>query len=286
MSLGRRLQRLERSSVTTKTGRRDDVTEEEISRLADVLWAPQRKGTPRSLRMPEHRGGCSNGQPSDEEILIAAAALYELRSGRRVPDFISSRLHPTAQRDAAQEREQRPQPQSNGWTMMGTKHRRELIAEALRAHKARKPQSDEQLWLWIERVLGFSIAWRAVCPEHQAPFQFLADAFFRRVTGAVLHGPRGGGKTRSLSILHLANGHFDPGFQTSHVAAVQRQANLCYSYVREYLRDPDLGSGLVREPLMTETRCEAMAGAWRSSLDRSGPRRVRTPSEPSSTNST
>lgn len=133
-------------------------------------------------------------------------------------------------------------------------YQRERTVASLRRLKEAGPQTDEQLWYWIWYVLGFHIAWRPVCPEHTAPFQFLADVYFRRVLAAALQGARGSGKTRDLSILHLLNHHYHDSFQTSHVGAIQRQANLNYGYVKGYFRDPHFRRALMQEPIMSETR--------------------------------
>ena len=127
------------------------------------------------------------------------------------------------------------------------------VVQALRDLKASRPQNDEELWYWIWYVLGFAIAWRPVCDEHVAPFQFVADCFFGRKPGVVIRGARGSGKTRSLSTVHLLNSHFDPGFKTAHVGAVQRQGDLCHGYVREYVKDPHFRSTLVKDPLISKT---------------------------------
>jgi len=55
------------------------------------------------------------------------------------------------------------------------------VVQALRDLKATRPQNDEELWYWIWYVLGFAIAWRPVCDEHVAPFQFVTDSFFGRL---------------------------------------------------------------------------------------------------------
>jgi hypothetical protein len=133
-------------------------------------------------------------------------------------------------------------------------YQRERAVASLRRLKEAGPQTDEQLWYWIWYVLGFHIAWRAVCPEHTAPFQFLADVYFIRVSSAAVHGARGSGKTRDLSILHLLHHHYRDSFQTSHVGAIMRQANLNYGYLKEYFRDPHFRRALAQDPLMSETR--------------------------------
>jgi hypothetical protein len=116
------------------------------------------------------------------------------------------------------------------------------------------PRDDEGLWHWISNTLGFELAYRPTCKEHDAPFGFVADAVFGRFQSAVLRGSRGAGKTRNLSIVHLLNSHFRPEFQTAHVGAALRQANLNYSYVRGYFQMPLFGRALAGDPTMTETR--------------------------------
>src|SRR3989304_4967646 len=130
---------------------------------------------------------------------------------------------------------------------------RERRVLATRKLKETLPASDRRLWHWVESVLGMEIAWRPTCEEHTAPFQFLADAVFGRFQAAALHGPRGGGKTKMMSILHLINGHYKPRFEVAHVGAIMRQSNLCYRYLRDYFKGPTFGRALTQEPLMEHT---------------------------------
>lgn len=108
-----------------------------------------------------------------------------------------------------------------------------LLAELAR----RAPETDDQLHAWVWHLLGFQIARRAVCPEHQAPFQFLADLYFGRVQQAVALGPRGGGKTRLVSILEWLVACRQP-VEIFHAGAVAEQAQRCYDYVKSYVALP------------------------------------------------
>jgi hypothetical protein len=112
----------------------------------------------------------------------------------------------------------------------------------------RMPTTWQELWLLFANHFGFEIPFRAVCPEHRAPFEFVADACFERFASAILQGPRGGGKTRDLSLIHGYNGRFRPGCRTTHVAARERQGELCYSYLRTYLQNPALARSLAQPP--------------------------------------
>ncbi len=71
----------------------------------------------------------------------------------------------------------------------------------------RLPTSDEELWWVVKKMWGVTLP-RHTCgnPEHTAPFQAFADAYFRRGTTALWHGSRGlSGKSYMLSILGITN---------------------------------------------------------------------------------
>jgi hypothetical protein len=66
----------------------------------------------------------------------------------------------------------------------------------------RFPETDDELWLFVYALWGVKIPRIAVCPDHQAPFDAFADAFFARSPVAVWKASRGfGGKTHLLSVL-------------------------------------------------------------------------------------
>ena len=116
------------------------------------------------------------------------------------------------------------------------------------------PATKRDLWHATRKYLGYHIAYRPVCPEHCAPFDFLADAYFGRFDSAVVEGARGSGKTRLLSILHQLNSRYKDGLETAHIGGTLAQAMRCYEYLREYAALPLLGASLEGEPLMRETR--------------------------------
>lgn len=97
----------------------------------------------------------------------------------------------------------------------------------------RRPSTPAELHKWISDELGAHIPRNNVCPDHDAPFAFVADAFLNDISDAVVLGPRSGGKTRSLAHLHTANARWKPGHETTHYGAIMAQANRCR---REYDR--------------------------------------------------
>ena len=125
-----------------------------------------------------------------------------------------------------------------------------LLQGVLTAGKVRKArQADrivkafataDELHRWIKRITGHHIPRQAVCVDHQAPFKVLWDFYNHDVSDALLMGNRGGGKTENLAALHLANGYSKPGFETSHIGAIDIQGKRCYAYYRKGLRHADL----------------------------------------------
>ena len=68
----------------------------------------------------------------------------------------------------------------------------------------RLPADDEELWWTVYALWGYRIPRTTVCPEHTAPFQAFADAYFARTHLSIWKASRGlGGKSRTLAILGL-----------------------------------------------------------------------------------
>lgn len=66
----------------------------------------------------------------------------------------------------------------------------------------RWPQTNKELWLFVKATWGIEIPYKKVCPDHVAPFQAFADAYFARYPVAIWKASRGlGGKTHLLSLL-------------------------------------------------------------------------------------
>lgn len=68
----------------------------------------------------------------------------------------------------------------------------------------RGPQTEEELWYLTQALWGHKIPRTKVCPDHDAPFDAFATAYFSREPQILIHGSRGlAGKSRTLSILGL-----------------------------------------------------------------------------------
>lgn len=98
------------------------------------------------------------------------------------------------------------------------------------------PQNDDELWDWIKENLQIEVPRVSVCPDHQSPFQFLADIYFERVTAAIAIANRGGSKTMISAIIHLLNSLFKPGCESAQLGAEEQQARRAYINLQQLLR--------------------------------------------------
>jgi hypothetical protein len=76
-------------------------------------------------------------------------------------------------------------------------------------HLDRLPKDDDELWWTVKALWNVVIPRTRVCPDHVAPFEVFADAYFRRGGSTALwHGSRGlSGKSFMLSILGLTEAY-------------------------------------------------------------------------------
>jgi hypothetical protein len=105
------------------------------------------------------------------------------------------------------------------------------------------PQNDDELHEWVRTTLGADIPRQRVCPDHQAPFEFLADLYFERTSAALALANRGGAKTFIVAVLHFINCTYKPGCQCLSFGATEGQGRRCYGHIEDwcYEHDPDTG---------------------------------------------
>lgn len=105
------------------------------------------------------------------------------------------------------------------------------------------PQTDDELHAWIKVNLGVDIPRVACCPDHAAPFQFIADVYFERVGSALAMANRGGSKTFAVAIIHFLNATFKPGCESLSFGATEGQGKRCYANIDAwcYVRDKETG---------------------------------------------
>lgn len=72
----------------------------------------------------------------------------------------------------------------------------------MKYHVERIPQDDDELWEYVATSWGIYIPRHRVCPNHSAPFDAFAEAYFGRVPVSVWKGSRGlAGKSMTLAAL-------------------------------------------------------------------------------------
>jgi hypothetical protein len=114
-----------------------------------------------------------------------------------------------------------------------------------------RPRNDDELWEWLRDVLGLRYARRATKEGHRAPFEFVSDVYFDRVSKALVRACRGGGKTISFAAIYLLKSYFDDGYDIAHIGGTEQQAKQGYAY---YAGDPDKERepGFIRRPPFNE----------------------------------
>jgi hypothetical protein len=138
-------------------------------------------------------------------------------------------------------------------------------------------ERDDELHAYIAKTFGLHIPRKSVCPEHQAPFDFVADAYFERESDLLALGPRSGGKTLNVAVLNVLDTAFK-GASVFHLAGSKLQAQRCYEYSKRFwYLDPDLEAKLEKEPLMSETR---LKGGTKYEILAASERSVRAPHAP------
>lgn len=73
------------------------------------------------------------------------------------------------------------------------------------------PTTPKELHSWLKLNLNIDVPTKAVCPNHQAPFEYLRRAYFEPACDCVVWAPRGGGKTRLAAAATLLDLLAKPG---------------------------------------------------------------------------
>lgn len=113
-----------------------------------------------------------------------------------------------------------------------------------------------QLHRFIQSICGYRIPTVQVCPDHCAPFDFVADSFFDEVSKFLVIANRNGGKTQNFGILNAIDAVCKPTCEIASVGAIEDQANKCYQYTVSILRKPYFKHLLSKDPMISRTRLD------------------------------
>lgn len=102
------------------------------------------------------------------------------------------------------------------------------------------PATPGALHAWISRVLGLTIARRAIIRGHGAPLEYLCHSFFETGRGAggapdcVVWANRGGGKTFLGALATLLDLLFKPGIEVRILGGSMDQSRRMYTHLRRF----------------------------------------------------
>lgn len=91
------------------------------------------------------------------------------------------------------------------------------------------PQTDDELHSFIKDNYKIHIPRIAVTPGHDAPFTFVADAFFQREVSQLVIANREGSKTFSVAIIQALFARFFPGYEGMTAGAIDYQTKRAYA---------------------------------------------------------
>lgn len=93
-----------------------------------------------------------------------------------------------------------------------------------------RPRTKEVFRVWLKEMLGLQFPDRTVCPHHQAPLDFVWDAYSGTPKDKVILGPRGGGKTLISGVLSGLNAVHLPGCGVRILGGSLDQSKKGYDY--------------------------------------------------------
>jgi hypothetical protein len=131
------------------------------------------------------------------------------------------------------------------------KLKREKAAEV----QAGIPQTDDELWTYVEKTWGVQIPRVKVCDNHVAPFTAFADAYFARNSMIIWEASRGlGGKSFMLSILGLTIATTRGG-DVNILGGSGEQSKRVHDYMSKAWQKPEAPRDLLRsDPMKTVTK--------------------------------
>jgi len=77
-----------------------------------------------------------------------------------------------------------------------------------------RPESPDALWYFVLTAYNLAVPRRAICPDHQAPFEYLVRAVLDPGRDVVVWACRGGAKTELGAIAAHLDSILRPGCQT------------------------------------------------------------------------
>ncbi len=123
--------------------------------------------------------------------------------------------------------------------------------DALSSKSDYEVKNDDELHQWIIDELGINVPRVAVCPGHDAPFDFVADLVLGREDAAIVIGNRGGGKTFLSALIIFCLMRFNKEQECISVGAQEVQARRAYAHFKTFQKKA--AKELVEDSLISRT---------------------------------
>lgn len=126
-------------------------------------------------------------------------------------------------------------------------------------------EDREALHDWIFLYLHVDVPRVAITPGHSAPFDFVADYLFGKISFTVVMANRSGGKTFIFGILSTILSYIKEATEIATVGAIQQQALKSYEYFQDFTSLFPFGYNLVsstmrESKLKNESKYQVLAG--------------------------
>ncbi|HEX8325155.1 MAG TPA: hypothetical protein VF595_14730 [Tepidisphaeraceae bacterium] len=109
--------------------------------------------------------------------------------------------------------------------------------------------TPDALHAWIVTHTGLHIPRKAVCPGHNAPFEYVCRAYFEPSADQIVWAPRGGGKTSLAAVVTLLDLLHKPGVAVRILGGSLEQSLRMWEHLLPHLER--LGDDIIANPKST-----------------------------------
>lgn len=130
---------------------------------------------------------------------------------------------------------------------------------------ARPPENRDELWMYVKAMWGFEIPRHNVCPDHSAPFDAFAEAFFGEAPISLWKASRGfGGKSTLMGVLSLTEA-VALGAQVTVLGGSASQSQRVHEVTHEMWYSDRAPKNLLKDD-PTQFKTKLKGGAWITAL--------------------
>ncbi|MGN6505594.1 MAG: hypothetical protein ACTHM6_08530 [Tepidisphaeraceae bacterium] len=110
-------------------------------------------------------------------------------------------------------------------------------------------ETPDELHAWILRYTGLRIPRQPICAHHQAPFDYVTQAYFEPAKDQIVWAPRGGGKTSLAAVVTLLDLLHKPNCSVRILGGSLEQSLRMWDYLLPHVQTID--EGLIENPRST-----------------------------------